>query len=1578
MVEDGINATDISAVATSDRAQSLADGSSTALSAALGAGMIGLSGDINDSTITTTVDAGAADSTGDGEEVAFESSALSLGVGAGYLGTMGDLTQSEAGSSDVTSNVTSAAANADARHFAFASSSALSMGIGGIESIELIFESLSELAFLVDGISLDLFDGLPGLDLLEGDPIGPEFGLGALAGSISASATASDPSAVLINDILDDPIEGEPGDAEGAVASASADAFAVASSTYGTISADIPAEATAADALADAEDAESTYAVALSEANAIGIVGNLYGETSEEVSDELSGSVVAIATAGSAEALSSNGDATAAADAVAQGTGRVEIALTGSVEATATGGELATATSDDESAYAYADALAYGISGLGANLSGEVTANAYGGTAEATANDDGSAEAGAQAEAIAIYGSVGNQVPERGEIEGGELEEYSPIIISGDLTAYAEGGESTASSDDSDDEDDTLADSSAYAYGVLIENEEDGNIEVDQFSGTITATALAGSADADSTDEDTDSSAYAAADATAAGFSDVVRFAGDLNGIIDAAATAGNANAYSDDEDAFADAAAAAYAVEFEDFEEEYGTFLGDVGGETTLLATGGVSEASSQGEDAGAFSDARTAVLEDVTVFEGEFGGVHDLTSIAGQAYAVSDEYEASAYADSYARAYAINMQVEDSADFIGDYTATVVAVAQAGGAAGEGVIETEVETGAWADAIDFAIADAAATASGLDDVALFEGNFEGDVDIAALGGYSDAEAEFEEADADSTAEAYGVSFATDLDGNSEFIGDVSSSAVMNIRAVAGESDAEVGNDEVWDATGYAYAYADSTAHAAAIGRLEYFTGNYAANTTVEAQGGDATATATAYEGDSDTIDAGASAEANAYAFGIELSDNFGSPEIGDDPIEGLGFMGAPITASAFAGGIVGPSVSIGEISGEEGIRATAIAGLVEVRDDELIVFDPIEGEESSEFDFPTDLPELDKEVAELGQAFAAGVMTYARISFSDPIEGIDVEPASILDVVISTHVHTFVQAPEGFEEALDEDNSYAAAVYSGQSDDYVELAEGADIIGDINTGGGSNELVVTGNTIMEGNILSSSIEWVDNMLSISNGSGLVDFNIDAGLFTAVRTVNVSDLANALEIAATGGLSPILVQADDEMALNQNVTTSLLRITGDNAGVNIAEGAIMLPVFDESIVLDGLVGNAYTIIDTTGAIVDGGAIADGSLTPYNFSTNLIEDQGNQYQLVVDSLRVLDEEETPGNVQGSQAIASASQAIMMDMNKHGGMLRGMLRRNAQTASLDAIPAGAAGPDAADVAYAERMRHGEWLGYTSVFGNIGEQDDDAGFAGYEYDTYGFSAGFEKLFNDQLILGIAGSYAKTDVDGGSGSGGGDSELYSGAVYANWFSDTWFFNGGLTYGQASSDVYRIGPIAPGPVVGVLTGDYDSEMIGTWFEVGYTHKSGSFSIEPYGRVTYVSGSHDGYTENNAAAAPGFEQIVDDDDTDNLKTEIGVRLGHEWTYDNGSSFLLEGKVGWEHEWADNFVEVDATYLGDRITLQSGEADEAAAVFGLRAQWQAGNGIAVGVEYEPTFAGNWYNHAFSGTLQYNW
>ncbi|MGJ8651309.1 MAG: autotransporter domain-containing protein [Opitutaceae bacterium] len=1379
---------------------------------------------------------------------------------------------------------------------------------------------------------------------------------GDLAGTVSATATAGTATATSSN--------------SGSNANAEADATGVDGDLEGSSTAAITAIANGGSAAANSgefEDWNSGYetsAYASGSADATGIDGTVtpLGYEPEVESDDaevptIGGSITVLADAGDAESDSIYLDgANADANASAQATGIYAdehdfvADLNAIIDIDALGGEADAYASNNAYADASANAQVIGdVEDIESNIAGTIDADAVAGYASASGN------AGAEAYAAATSTLI----------TGGKYDvninhtATTTLNATGGYASATASGLSVADEVESDVPESTIiyADADAFTGGFLDFSAIDGDI-----GGSLTQTSLAGQAYANATsqrrlvlpNDAVEAISIYGSEVEASAVAEALGIDGDVYGEVSAAISLtagaaivrdlapGDAVEGSEVESLSLPFSPVAVAV-------AYNGFGGEAHADASAYTTGiNGNVYGNEGNDA--LSGSFTQNAFGGIAIAGSYDDFFIVNMDAIESNELEEEFDISDYYDVTASAVGDSFGVDG--DVEGDVTADFTINATGGEAYASGNPSQTLAAEAYGDAAGI--------------YGSVDGDFDATMNVTATGGkaivetvnsmyqviqVSSPDGLF--ADASAIATGIGGADANAIDGNV--------AGTINVTATGGEAGSLIDNFFDFDDAVESVVFIE-----------EYFDGLYVAEGAYNAY-----AQAVGLNGNVDAEEVSAAITATATGGEVVIADTV----VPIDAVEGIGFYDG--SAGAFAAGIAGQEVIIDDVTGD--ITATATAGTVGYASGLFVDTDAVEGD-GYYLPYVPDLAFAD--YADADYAFAAGIMTYTPYAEIDDSEVVEAEPieGGNLDVTISSAVHAYATSPDLFlpadavegEEVLGAPigyYTYAAAVYGAQADDSVELDDGADIVGDINLGGGANELKVIGNSIMEGNILSTSLEWIDGWLNIDNGAGTVDFDVDSGFFTAVRTVEVSDLLDTLVIGASGGLAPILSQDPDDG------DTSLISVYFGNGGLSgdvlFEAGSTILPVFDDSVDLNNVVGNEYAIVRASeGFVDDDGAIVDNSETPFEYvfevrdllsvgPTDAVEGLqsiiigGEEGILTVVGAKDLDEEETPGTVQTNQAVNSASQAVMIDISKHAALLRTLLRSSAQA------PTGASGPEA------EKMQNGEWLSYISVFGNIGQQETSGGFAGFDYDTYGLVVGQEKLVGEQLIVGIGGGYAQTDIDGLAGSGGGDSELYSLAVYANWFTDTWYAEGGLTYGHADSDVVRVDFKSDR-----YTGNYDSNLIGTWFELGYTSAFGDFGLEPYARATYIHGEHDGFTDSGPDA---LVLTTQDNETDNFKTEIGARLNHEWAYECGSSVLVEVKAAWEHEWGDEGVSVNSTYLGDSsLTLQSAEADTDAIVLGVRAQWSNGEGLAFGLEYEPTFAGNWYNHAFNGTLQYNW
>lgn len=154
--------------------------------------------------------------------------------------------------------------------------------------------------------------------------------------------------------------------------------------------------------------------------------------------------------------------------------------------------------------------------------------------------------------------------------------------------------------------------------------------------------------------------------------------------------------------------------------------------------------------------------------------------------------------------------------------------------------------------------------------------------------------------------------------------------------------------------------------------------------------------------------------------------------------------------------------------------------------------------------------------------------------------------------------------------------------------------------------------------------------------------------------------------------------------------------------------------------------------------------------------------------------------------------------------------------------------------------------------GAWL---KVFGSDSEMDMRNSVPGYDADASGVVVGIDRTFGD-LTLGAAISVANIDVEGKSiANAKTDSDQYQGTLYGTMMMESFYINGSLAYGHASSDTSRNG------LDGVVTGSYDTDIFAASLGIGVPVDMGSMAIIPQATMFYASISPDDYTESGIGA---------------------------------------------------------------------------------------------------------------------
>jgi outer membrane lipase/esterase len=223
---------------------------------------------------------------------------------------------------------------------------------------------------------------------------------------------------------------------------------------------------------------------------------------------------------------------------------------------------------------------------------------------------------------------------------------------------------------------------------------------------------------------------------------------------------------------------------------------------------------------------------------------------------------------------------------------------------------------------------------------------------------------------------------------------------------------------------------------------------------------------------------------------------------------------------------------------------------------------------------------------------------------------------------------------------------------------------------------------------------------------------------------------------------------------------------------------------------------------------------------------------------------------------------------------------------------------------------------------------------GNRDATLRQSGFDFDSYGITAGVDYRFTDQFVLGAAFGYGNTDVEIDAQGGTLDTNAYSISLYGSYYPTQAFYidaivSGGLNdHDQARSIRYGVASSAPGGrtlVDQTATAEFDSDQISASLGSGYNFSQNGWTFGPYGRLGYVDVDVDGIRENISnptAPGSGLGLAIDEQDFTSFTLTAGGQVTKAISMAWGV-LAPQFNVEYVHEFANDNDAIAARFLGD-------------------------------------------------------
>jgi outer membrane autotransporter protein len=206
----------------------------------------------------------------------------------------------------------------------------------------------------------------------------------------------------------------------------------------------------------------------------------------------------------------------------------------------------------------------------------------------------------------------------------------------------------------------------------------------------------------------------------------------------------------------------------------------------------------------------------------------------------------------------------------------------------------------------------------------------------------------------------------------------------------------------------------------------------------------------------------------------------------------------------------------------------------------------------------------------------------------------------------------------------------------------------------------------------------------------------------------------------------------------------------------------------------------------------------------------------------------------------------------------------------------------------------------------WDFWATSFGDFVHVDSDFNARGYKFTTGGIDLGIDYRLTSHLAFGVMGNYSHTWTNLRPGSI--DVDTARGGLYATYFANGFYLNGGIYGGYNSYDSRRQG------LEGRANGSSDGEEFSTFVSSGYDFHFGHLTVGPIASLQYTNVYIDSFREKGSLA-PLF---IHSDSEESLRSDVGFRASCQWQVGKIAvePFL---KASWEHEFKYSALPITAS-----------------------------------------------------------
>jgi len=188
------------------------------------------------------------------------------------------------------------------------------------------------------------------------------------------------------------------------------------------------------------------------------------------------------------------------------------------------------------------------------------------------------------------------------------------------------------------------------------------------------------------------------------------------------------------------------------------------------------------------------------------------------------------------------------------------------------------------------------------------------------------------------------------------------------------------------------------------------------------------------------------------------------------------------------------------------------------------------------------------------------------------------------------------------------------------------------------------------------------------------------------------------------------------------------------------------------------------------------------------------------------------------------------------------------------------------------------------------------------EDEPGIIKPLLDTNNFiSLGFDSAIGNNLVVGFGQDYSEITTTSAFTDGDNTASGEKQFVYGSYTLDDYYMDAAFFYGNESYDHQR--DITVGIYGGTAASNHESESFSSYVEIGKLLASGLTIFQPFASLEYVYFREDGFTESGGGV---LALKIEDMERDLLISDLGIRVAKMWAVDSWT-VMPEISLAWRY-----------------------------------------------------------------------